>query len=271
MAEKSITVLLADNNRELCQILAEHIELQDDMELIGIAYDGLEALNLVKERKPDVLVLDITMPYLDGIGVMERLSEISSPPQVIVLTAFEQESMVQRMIAMGAVYYVVKPFDTSALLSRIRQFGATEEECLKDGKAIFGFESPNENSEVGSKLSLELEVTRLFHEMGIPAHFRGYAYLRDSIILAVKEADILANITKNLYPRIAEKYKSTTSGVESAIRHTIEIGWERGNSDFFKKLFGLGEGLDARAKFPTAASFIAKVAEKIRLQLRMSG
>jgi len=264
---KQIKVLLADNNRELCQVLSEHIGLQDDLELCGIAYDGLEAIDLLKEVKPDVLILDITMPYLDGIGVMEHLAEIECPPKVIVLTAFEQESMVQRLISMGAVYYMVKPFDTSTLLERIRQFGRSVQtpKVNKDGaftRPMVAKENPG--------LDLEVEVTKLFHEMGIPVHFRGYSYLRDAIILAVEEVDILGNITKNLYPRIAEKYKSTSSGVESAIRHTIEIGWERGNSEFLKELFGFGDNQAAKGKFPTTASFIAKIAEQIRLQMKCS-
>lgn len=262
-----IKVLLADNNKDLCQVLAEHISLQDDMELCGIAYDGLEAIEQIKEKQPDVLILDITMPYLDGIGVMEHLSQMANAPQVIVLTAFEQESMVQRLISMGAVYYMVKPFDTATLLERVRQFGRSPK--TRQVERVVGRGLPTMVKETPG-LDLEVEVTKLFHEMGIPAHFRGYGYLREAIILAVEEADILGNITKNLYPRIAEKYNSTPSGVESAIRHTIEIGWERGNSEYFKGLFGCGDQQSAKGKFPTTASFIAKIAEKIRLQMKCS-
>lgn len=268
MEEKRIRVVLADNNRELCSILAEHIGMQEDMELVAIAYDGLQAVELIKEYKPDLLILDITMPYLDGIGVMERLAEIPDAPQVIVLTAFEQESMVQRLIAMGAVYYMVKPFDIKTLLERIRQFGHQNGDYIKDSS--HKYKALPVQSKGTSRHQLELEVTKIFHEIGIPAHFRGYAYLRDAIILAIQEEDILGNITKNLYPRIAEKYNSTASGVESAIRHTIEIGWERGNIESFKKMFGTESPQGVSARFPTAASFIAKVADRIRLQLKLS-
>ena len=135
LAEDRIRVVLADNNRELCKVLAEHIGIQDDMEL-GIAYDGFQAIVLFQAHKPDLLILDITMPYLDGIGVMERLAEMNDAPQVIVLTAFEQESMVQRLIAMGAVYYMVKPFDTLTLLERIRQFGRHQEDYAKESRNL---------------------------------------------------------------------------------------------------------------------------------------
>ena len=267
LSENRIQVLLADNNRELCSVLAEHIGIQEDMELVAIAYDGLQAVELIKEYQPDVLILDITMPYLDGIGVMERLADNPDAPKVIVLTAFEQESMVQRLIAMGAVYYMVKPFDTLILLERIRQFGHKNGNYTKESQNIYS--SVLSAAKGLSRHQLELEVTKIFHEMGVPAHFRGYAYLRDAIILAIQEEDILGNITKNLYPRIAEKYNSTSSGVESAIRHTIEIGWERGNLESFKKMFGTENYQKDRSRFPTAASFIAKVADRIRLQLQI--
>lgn len=268
MASKPIRILVADNNKDLCAALKEHIELQEDMELAGLAYDGLEALEMATASKPDVIVLDITMPYLDGIGVLERLGqlELDPRPKVIILTAFEQESMIQRLIALGAFYYMVKPFDVNTLFERIRQFSRA-----KDSPVNIWEERHETRPRYREKSAIELEmdVSRLFHEMGIPAHFRGYAYLRDAIILAVRETEILGNITKNLYPRIAEKYRSTTSGVESAIRHTIEIGWQRGNPDFMEKFFGY-TAESGRGRFLTTASFIAKVADRLRLESRLA-
>jgi two-component system response regulator (stage 0 sporulation protein A) len=267
-----IRIAIADNNRDLCSTLTDLVELQDDMELVGVAYDGIEALQLVEKTRPEVLILDITMPYLDGIGVLERLSEFGQRPIVIVLTAFEQETMIQRLISLGATYYMVKPFDASTLFDRIRQFTAGKPAPyvtkINDDK-ITAVNIMNSNSHQREKTlnELELEVSKLFHEMGIPAHFRGYAYLRDAIIIAAKEVEVLGNITKNLYPRIAEKYKSTASGVESAIRHTIEIGWERGNSEFIEEFFGFE---NQKGRFPTTAAFIAKIADKIRLESKVS-
>ncbi len=263
-----IRIIVADNNRELCSSLSGLIGLQDDMELVGVAYDGIEALQLVESVKPQVLVLDITMPYLDGIGVLERLGELPERPIVIVLTAFEQESMIQRLIALGATYYMVKPFDAPTLFERIRQFAAGEPSPFKPAKAALG-DRPlitNNTRREKTESELELEVSKLFHEMGIPAHFRGYAYLRDAIIIATKEVEVLGNITKNLYPRIADKYRSTPSGVESAIRHTIEIGWERGNSDYMENFFGFD---NKKGRFPTTASFVAKIADKLRLESKI--
>lgn len=260
-----IRIMIADNNRELCSTFGDLIALQDDMEMAGVAYDGIEALQVLEKSKPDVLILDITMPYLDGIGVLERLGEFKERPMVIVLTAFEQEAMIQRLTAMGATYYMVKPFDAPILFERIRQFFKGQMTSSNWASKSVGEDrnfSINNKKEKASN-HFELEVSRLFHEMGIPAHFRGYAYLREAIIIAAQEVDVLGNITKNLYPRIAEKYHSTSSGVESAIRHTIEIGWERGNSEFMEDFFGIDGN---RNRFPTSASFIAKIADKLRLE-----
>jgi len=267
LSEKPIRVLIVDNNKDLCAALKEHIELQEDMELAGLAYDGLEALAAIPATKPDVIILDITMPYLDGIGVLERLAamELDFQPKVVILTAFEQESMIQRLISLGASYYMVKPFDVNTLFDRIRQFAKNKEA----GHLRAAVPPPRPRFREWTVPELELEVTKIFHEMGIPAHFRGYAYLREAIIMGVREVELLGNITKNLYPRIAEKYRSTTSGVESAIRHAIEVGWQRGNPEYIEKFFGF-TGENARGRFPTTAQFIAKVVDYLRLEARLA-
>ncbi len=261
-----IKIAIADNNRELCQYFSELVSLQEDMELAAVAYNGIEALQVIEEKQPDVLILDITMPYLDGIGVLEKFTEFKKKPMIIILTAFEQEAMIQRLIGLGATYYMVKPFEPAIVFERIRQF------FLGSSKVNTSVPIPKEKEESYESLKkvseksanhLEFEVSKLFHEMGIPAHFRGYAYLRDAIIIAAQELEVLGNITKNLYPRIAEKYNSTPSGVESAIRHTIEISWERGNADYMEQFFGCD---NQRNRFPTSASFIARIADKLRLE-----
>jgi two-component system response regulator (stage 0 sporulation protein A) len=265
----NIRIVIADNNRELCDTLSDLINLQEDMELVGVAYDGVEALKVIESAKPDILILDITMPYLDGIGVLERLGEFQDRPITIVLTAFEQESMIQRLIALGATYYMVKPFDATTLFERIRQFASGKPNVTRrqyKAPEDHQYSHPTNNRREKTVNQLEVEVSRLFHEMGIPTHFRGYSYLREAIIIATQEMDVLGNITKNLYPRIAEKYRSTASGVESAIRHTIEIGWERGNSEFMDQFFGFD---NQKGRFPTTASFIAKIADKLRLESKV--
>lgn len=268
--QQRIRVLIADNNRDLCAALAEHIELQNDIELAGIAYDGLEAIEQIRQTKPDVVVLDITMPYLDGIGVLEQLPSIDGGhrPRVIILTAFEQENMIQRLINLGADYYMVKPFDMNTLFERLRQFaGSSAPPAQPARERISDYVAAPRIPRERTSADIELEVTRIFHEMGIPAHFRGYVYLREAIMMSVRDVELLGNITKNLYPRIADKYKSTASGVESAIRHTIEVGWQRGNVEYMCGFFGYADV--SKARFPTTASFIAKVADKIRLESRI--
>ena len=185
-----IRVMLADNNRELCMTLADLIRLQDDMELTGVAFDGIETLQVFEETHPEVLILDITMPYLDGIGVLERLSEFPERPVVIVLTAFEQEAMIERITALGATYYMVKSFSHALTLrKRIRQFASGKPPIYKTAKVqeerpIYFNRTPSHEKTTNE---LELEVSRLFHEMGIPAHFRGYAYLREAVVVASRE------------------------------------------------------------------------------------
>jgi len=263
-----IRIAIADNNKELCATLTGFVEIQEDMELVGVAYDGLEAVQMAEKTQPDVLILDITMPYLDGIGVLERIGEMEHKPIVIILTAFEQETMVQRLIAMGATYYMVKPFDANTLFERIRQFALGKSRNVPTPKIQEKRPARSENNlHEKSVNEMEVLVSKLFHEMGIPAHFRGYVYLREAVVISAREIGVLGNITKHLYPRIAEKYKSTASGVESAIRHTIEIGWERGNSEFIEDYFGFEV---QKGRFPTTAAFIAKVADKIRLESKVS-
>ncbi|MGE5558045.1 MAG: sporulation transcription factor Spo0A [Bacillota bacterium] len=270
MLEKTIKLVLADNNRDLCKVLAEHISLQPDLQLVGIAYDGLKALELLEEFAPDVLILDITMPYLDGIGVMERLQSLRLPkkPKVIILTAFEQEAMIKRLLEMGADYYVVKPFDVNILFSRIRQF--CEPTGIQVQTTMMKEETLPESGTAGqeSEHFLEMKVTKLLHDMGIPVHLRGYAYLREAIVMAVRNIELIGNITKNLYPQLAEKYQTSCSGVESAIRHTIELGWQRGNKKYLEEFFAFSQK-DQGEKFLTTSFFIAKIADKLRVELRL--
>ena len=266
-----IKILLADNNKDLCNVLTEHIALQSDLELVGVAYDGLKTLELLEEHSPDVLILDITMPYLDGIGVMERLDSlrIAKRPRVIILTAFEQETMIKRLLSMGADYYVVKPFDINMLFSRIRQF--CDSSSIDEPHNMLPEESIAEKLQqnlVDTNHLLEIKVTQLLHDMGIPVHLRGYTYLRDAIIMATKDLDLIGNITKNLYPEIAKKYQTSPSGVESAIRHTIDLGWQRGNRKFLEQFFSLTQK-EQGTKFLTTSFFIAKIADKLRLDLRL--
>jgi two-component system response regulator (stage 0 sporulation protein A) len=245
-------VLVADDNREFCDLLAQYIQSQADFKLVGTAQNGRQVLELVQSENPDVLVLDIIMPHLDGIGVLEQLNAMNLPrrPKVIMLTAFGQESIAQRVVGLGADYYILKPFDLAVLAKRIRQIASGQ---------------PVRPAQAEAR-SLDIEVTELLHEIGIPAHIKGYLYLREAICMVVQRVELLGGVTKELYPSIAKRYQTTPSRVERAIRHAIEVAWNRGNVDVIHSLFGHTINSD-RGK-PTNSEFIAMVADKLRMELR---
>ncbi|WP_227766037.1 sporulation transcription factor Spo0A [Zhaonella formicivorans] len=257
MGEK-LNILIADDNKEFCEILHEYMVAQDDFTVSGIAYNGLEAVKLIQEINPDVVVLDIIMPHLDGIGVLEKLNNLCLPhrPKVIILTTLGQEFMTQRSVELGADYYILKPFDLEVLGTRIRQM-------------FNGSVTNNVHQPVPIKnRNLDVEVTKIIHQMGVPAHIKGYQYLRDAILFVIEEVNLLGAVTKELYPMIAQKYMTTPSRVERAIRHAIELAWDRGNVDMMNKFFGYTINVE-RGK-PTNSEFIAMVADKLRIGAKVS-
>lgn len=252
-----IKVLVGDDNREFCQLIREYLESQLDFELTGIANNGLEAVEQVEKLLPDVLILDVIMPHLDGIGVLERLGQtsLSKRPKVLMLTAFGQESVTQRALELGADYYVLKPFSLEVLGSRIRQ--------LVNGRA------PDVRPlSVARERNLDSDVTAIIHEIGIPAHIKGYRYLREAILMVVNRVELLGGITKELYPTVARNHNTTPSRVERAIRHAIEVAWSRGNLETINSLFGHTVNRD-RGK-PTNSEFIAMVADRLRMASKAS-
>jgi len=253
-----ISVLVADNNVELCTLIEEFFAYQTDLELVGVAYDGEEALEKIDGLQPDVVVLDITMPQLDGIGVMEELNRRGeSRPKVIVLTAFAKDSMVQRMTQLGADYFVVKPFDLNVLVERIRQFG--DSDSFSAGETAGPYRPVRKHDPL-------VAVSELLQQMGIPAHFKGYTYLRDAVLMVFEEERFLGGLTKELYPRLAEKYDSSPSGVEAAIRNAIMAAWKRGNRQLLKVLTGQEHIDQDEVRFPTNSMVIAKLVDRLRLR-----
>lgn len=249
-----IRVAIADDNKDFCELLKNHIQNQPDMEVVGIAHNGNDALELLKKTNPNVLVLDIIMPHIDGIAVLEKLAtDTGTRPRVIILTAFGQESITHRVAELGADYYVLKPFNLDVLVSRIRQMCSA---------------APVTRMPQVKTKTMDAEVTNIIHEIGIPAHIKGYLYLRDAIIMVVNKVELLSAVTKELYPNIASKYKTTPSRVERAIRHAIEVAWNRGNIELINNMFGHTVSQE-RGK-PTNSEFIAMVADKIRMDLRAS-
>lgn len=259
-----IKVVIADDNKDFCEIMKEYFVKQEDMEIVGIANDGIEAVNIIMKTKPDIVVLDIIMPHLDGLGVLEKLnsSELVSYPKIVVLSAVGQDKITQRAISLGADYYMIKPFDMEIFVQRIREMVNTNSHIVKR-KVNYFKDNPREESS-----SLELEITNMIHEIGVPAHIKGYLYLREAINMVVKNVELLSAITKELYPAIANKFNTTPSRVERAIRHAIEVAWSRGRVDTINKLFGYTVH-DEKGK-PTNGEFIAMVADKLRMDAKYS-
>jgi two-component system response regulator (stage 0 sporulation protein A) len=245
-----IGVVIADDNREFCEILTQYLEEQPDFEVLAAVHNGAEVVEMVARRKPDVLILDIIMPHLDGIGVLEGLSGLglSPKPKIIILTAFGHENITQRTVELGADYYILKPFNLEVLANRMRQLAADQTQQPAPPFPSRGF---------------EFEVTNVIHEVGIPAHIKGYQYLREAILMVIDRVELLSAVTKELYPTVAVKFHTTASRVERAIRHAIEVAWHRGNYEAITKLFGYTVSGE-RGK-PTNSEFIAMVADRMRL------
>lgn len=267
MSENKIQVVIADDNKEFSDILNEYLNSQGDIEVIGIARDGNEACELITAKMPDIAILDIIMPHLDGLGVLEKMrsAPLKKRPLFIILSAVGQDKITQRALALGAEYYIVKPFDLEVLVSRIRQLKDVNRNQII--KSEYSMES-KAAYRAPIQRNLEVEVTNIMHEIGVPAHIKGYQYLRDAIMMVVKNLDIINSITKQLYPSIAREYNTTPSRVERAIRHAIEVAWSRGQMDAIDNLFGytvsIGKGK------PTNSEFIAMVADKLRLEMKVS-
>ena len=260
MEGNKISVLIADDNKEFCSILNDYLLNQRDIVVTGIAKDGKEALTLIEQKQPDLVILDIIMPHLDGLGVLERLQSMNLEkfPRIVILSAVGQDMITQRAITLGADYYVVKPFDMDMFNDNVPS------EPVRRPVAVTAVETPVQKGPV----DLETEITNIIHEIGVPAHIKGYMYLREAITMVVNDMELLSAVTKELYPSIAKKYNTTASRVERAIRHAIEVAWGRGQIDAINKLFGYTIHTD-KGK-PTNSEFIAIIADKLRLKNKVS-
>ena len=259
---REVNVAIADDNERILDMLGEIIEQDQDLNLIGKADNGEDIYHLIKEKKPDVVLLDLIMPKMDGLSVMEKVNmdeQITKRPEFIIVTAVGQERITEDAFRKGASYYVMKPFHNDMILSRIKDAGNGERKNSSES------ESRNAVSKK-QEYNLETRVTDMIHEIGIPAHIKGYHYLRDAIIMAVDDMDVLNAITKVLYPTIAKMHHTTASRVERAIRHAIEVAWSRGKLDTLDELFGYT--VSNRKGKPTNSEFIALIADKIRLEYK---
>ncbi len=261
-----ISVAIVDDNERMVNLVKDILEEDEEIEVVGTAENGLEALDIIEEKEPDLVLLDLIMPKLDGLGVMEKVKQSRSDkkmPVFIVVTAVGQEGVTENAFELGAAYYMMKPFDNNTLLSRIKQIKAGNKTKLIDANR----KNTCENKEEYLERNLESDVTNIIHEIGVPAHIKGYQYLRDAIMMSVNDGEMLNSITKLLYPTIAKQHKTTPSRVERAIRHAIEVAWSRGKMDTIDELFGYTVS-NGKGK-PTNSEFVALIADKIRIEYKL--
>ena len=246
--EQRRTVLLADTNTEFRILLREAMEKTGEF-LVEIAQTGDEVLDKVQEQEPDILIMDVILPGLDGLGLLDQLSIMKEKrPEVIVLSQFMSERIIAAAMEHGVYYYMTKPCRTESLLERMRQ-------ALTPTGSAAGRGAVEEGVELSS------QITSIIHEIGVPAHIKGYQYLRDAIMMSVEDMEMLNSITKILYPTIAKKHQTTPSRVERAIRHAIEVAWNRGRIDALDEAFG--KNVCALDDKPTNGEFIALVADRL--------
>ncbi len=256
----NLSIAIADDNERMVEILDSIVKKDNEIRIVGKANNGEDVYQMIKEKEPDVVLLDLIMPKLDGLSVMERINQdrsIKKHPKFIVISAIGQEGITEDAFNLGAYYYIMKPFDNEIVLNRvkaIKNYGENGifKQCISGG------------NERGTYENLENQVTDMIHEVGVPAHIKGYQYLRDAILMVIEDSEMLNSITKILYPTIAKRNQTTPSRVERAIRHAIEVAWSRGNMEIINNLFSYtvstGKGK------PTNSEFIALISDKIRLQ-----
>lgn len=266
--QKKIAVTIADDNQDFTKLVANYLNTQEDIQVVGVANDGAEALDIMIAKEPDIALVDIIMPHMDGLAVLEKLAKvpIKNKPKCIVISGVGQDNITQKAISVGAEYYIVKPFELDILANRIREIYSG---CPSS-------QSPAAPKEVSARSivsiqprtqeTLEEQVTRVIHEVGVPAHIKGYQYLREAILMAVDDIEVINSITKLLYPTLAKKFKTTPSRIERAIRHAIEVAWSRGKADVNNTMFG--NTISASKGKPTNSEFIAMISDKLRLEMK---
>ena len=247
------TVIIADNSEEFCSGLSAILQRTEGFRVLGTANDGEQAIRMVTERKPSMLVLDMMLAKKDGIAVLKAISAMEHKPVVLATSGFITEYVASAASNLGVRYLMQKPCDLSALVEHMEEArGGNPLHLPSSGRTGHG--------------SIETLVTNIIHEIGVPAHIKGYQYLREAIIIAVADMDVINAITKVLYPQVAKTFQTTPSRVERAIRHAIEVAWDRGDLDTLQRFFGYTVS-NTKGK-PTNSEFIALIADKLQLQLK---
>ena len=247
--ENRNAVMIADNNEESRETLADAISRSGDLQLAGQTGDGGEVVGLLEETGAQLLVLEMVLPNMDGLGVLRQIRERELPVKVVALSAFCSPRTMAEASALGAAYFLARPCAEETVLERLRSAAADGEE-------------PGEEHAPG----LESQVTAIIHEVGVPAHIKGYQYVREAIMIAVEDMEVINSVTKVLYPEVARRFSTTPSRVERAIRHAIEVAWDRGDLETLQRFFGYTVS-NSKGK-PTNSEFIAMISDRIRLQMK---
>lgn len=241
-------IMVVDDNKVMVEMLKEYFLESKTVEVVDEAYDGLEAWNKIKENSYDCVLLDLIMPKKDGLFVLEQIKENKIKANVIVVTSYNEQETIRNVSEFGVRYFVLKPFDLKDLEKRIM-------EATRDRRENSVIDFGNNDAHI--------KVSKILHELGIPSHIKGYQYIRDAITMVYKDQNLIGGITKELYPEIGKKYNASVTRVERAIRHAIEVSWNRGDWDLMEEIFGHSVDID-RAK-PTNSEFIVTIADKMRL------
>ena len=253
--DNQATVMIADNTEEFCSSLVTALQRSEGFRVVGTANDGEQAVRMILEKQPRILVLDLMLSKKDGLSVLKAISTMDRKPAVLATSGFITDYVASAAANLGVQYLMLKPCDMTALTERLEE--------LQGGQTVRSFSAAQE-----SKPSIEAMVTSIIHEIGVPAHIKGYQYLREAIIIAVNDMDVINAITKVLYPQVAKAFQTTPSRVERAIRHAIEVAWDRGDLDTLQRFFGYTVS-NTKGK-PTNSEFIALIADKLQLQLKSS-
>ena len=251
--EHTSAVFIADSAEDFCSGLTAALQRADGFRVVGTAGDGEQAIRMIEEKKPDILVLDLMLAKKDGISVLKAIANMEHKPITLATSAFLTEYVSTAAANLGVRYLMLKPCDMAALVERMEE--------IRGGESLrYPVQRRND------KVSIETLVTNIIHEIGVPAHIKGYQYLREAIIIAVNDMDVINAITKVLYPEVAKNFGTTPSRVERAIRHAIEVAWDRGDLDTLQSFFGYTVS-NTKGK-PTNSEFIALIADRLQLQLK---
>ena len=254
--DNQTTVMIADNGEEFCSSLVTTLQRSEGFRIVGTANDGEQAVRMILEKQPQILVLDLMLAKRDGLSVLKAISSMDRKPAVLATSGFITDYVASAAANLGVQYLMLKPCDMTALAERLEELRFGQNQRLPQNRS-------------SGKQSIEAMVTSIIHEIGVPAHIKGYQYLREAIIIAVNDMDVINAITKVLYPQVAKTFQTTPSRVERAIRHAIEVAWDRGDLDTLQRFFGYTVS-NTKGK-PTNSEFIALIADKLQLQLKGAG